>query len=231
MPLAILAGVLLALVVAATYWFRPGFSRPSPATAPPTILSVNVSQYRGEFAQPLGDVGTTTEVMRADDTLRVSVELSAPAYCYLIAFNPDGTEQLCYPEDRDLPTASYPENKNAPAMNTPPEKVTELRYPSEQYFQPGVAGLQTFLVIASADPLPPYAQWRAQIGPTPWKRAAYDQPWRWHFDGQEFIRLPGERGRRVERGAPEEFRELCRFFQNQTRRGVVQALAFPVTKE
>ena len=116
-------------------------------------------------------------------------------------------------------------------MSTPPKQVAELRYPREQYFEPGVAGLQTFVVIASADPLPPYAKWRSGVGQVPWKPAGYDQPWRWYFDGQEFARLPGERGRRVERGAPEQFKKLCRFFQSQTQRGVVQALAFPVTKE
>jgi hypothetical protein len=87
-------------------------------------------------------------------------------------------------------------------------------------------------VIASAEPLPPYAQWRSGIGQIPWKPAAYDQPWRWCFDGQDLIRLPSERGRRVERGAaPRDFQQLCKFFQSHSPSGAVQALAFPVTQE
>ena len=203
-----------------------------PPEEPLDVQALNVRQYRGENALPLGDVGTTAHVIRADDSVRVSVKLSAPAYCFLIAFNPDGTEQLCSPEDPDLPAVHYPEHKDrARAMAAPPARAAELSFPRDQFFEPGVPGLQVFVLVASAEPLPPYPEWRSSVGPVPWNPGEYRQPWRWHFDGQEFARLPAERGARVERGVPKGFKELCEFFRSRPRREAVRALAFPVSKE
>jgi hypothetical protein len=192
-------------------------------------MALQVRQYRGETALPLGDIATTTNLIRADDSVRVSMKLDPPAYCYLIAFNPDGTEQLCYPEDPGLVAVNYPEHKDvAAAMATPPPKSSELSFPLDQFFEPGIPGLQVFVVVASSDPLPAYAKWRSQVGTIPWKPNPYQQPWRWHFDGQRFLRLPRERGQRVELGVPHELKEMCMFFQSRIRREVVQAVAFPV---
>jgi hypothetical protein len=211
--------------------FRPPSLRPTPSKVP-TIQELHVRQYRGDIAQPLGDIGMTTQVVRANDTVRFSAKLTAPAYCYLIAFNPDGTEQLCIPEDPDLPTVNYPEHVQlSKAMATAPGRSIELLYPRSEFFEPGVVGLQVFVLIASQDPLPPYAQWRSQIGAVPWKPVSYNEPWRWHYDGHQFIRLPSERGSRVERGAPKQFKDLCRFFQSRPSSVALQALAFPIGEE
>jgi hypothetical protein len=115
-------------------------------------------------------------------------------------------------------------------MATAPPACTELSYPRNQYFEPGLAGLQTFVLIASARPLPPYAQWRSQLDSIPWSRASYHDRWRWQFDGREFIRLPSERGLRVSRGTPVEFENLCRFLQGLTSIDSMQAVAFPVAE-
>ena len=42
--------------------------------------------------------------------------------------------------------------------------------------------------------------------------------------------LPKERGVRVKRGVPVEFKDLCKFFQSRPQAEVVPALAFPVSK-
>jgi hypothetical protein len=45
----------------------------------------------------VGDLRSSAEEVRVRDAVRVYARLSEPAYCYLIAFNPDDTEQLCHP--------------------------------------------------------------------------------------------------------------------------------------
>jgi hypothetical protein len=169
----------------------------------------------------------------ANDSVRVSATLSTPSYCYLIAFNPDGSEQLCYPEDPDLAEVKYPQNKNAKSMTTAPTKSEQLRYPREQYFEPGVPGLQAFVLIASSEPLPPYAEWRSRLDTIPWKKVEREvDQWRWEFDRQDFIRLPDDRGQRVDRGsAPREFRDLCNFLSGRSEVKAIRAIAFPVSKK
>jgi hypothetical protein len=221
------ASLALALCVASAVLLT--LYRQAIPTEPVRILAMQVGQYRGQSAQPLGEVGMTAHEILSDDAVRVAVDLSRQAYCYLIAFNPDGSEQLCFPEDPDMPAVMFPEDKDrSQAMTSPPAPCTQLRYPREQYFEPGLGGLQTFVLIASTQPLPPYATWRSTLGSIPWSAVAYQEPWRWQFDGRNFKRLPSERGTRVQRGVPREFAQLCRFLQTQLPHDAVQAIAFPV---
>jgi hypothetical protein len=232
-PFKVLLGaiclIILCVALPIAFSSLPKFRRPALPGLPLQVVSMHVSQYRGQNALHLGEVGSTAHDIRPDDAVRVSVKLSRPAYCYLIAFNPDGSEQLCFPEDPDLAAVIYPEHKDqAQAMATPPPQCSELRYPRDQYFEPGFAGLQTFVLIASMKPLPPYAKWRSQLGSIPWSRVSYSENWRWQFDGREFIRLPSERGRRVQRGAPLEFEKLCKHLQSLAGTESLQAVAFAV---
>jgi serine/threonine protein kinase len=225
------AGACLALVSAVALWVTQQGSQP-PAD-PVKIETMTVRLYRGESAKPVGDIGKTIQAIFVDDTVRVSALLNAPAYCYLLAFNPDGKEQLCYPEDQALDAVYYPEHRDAKSMATRPARSADLLFPRDQYFEPGIPGLQVFVLIASAEPLPPYAEWRSQVRSIPWKKTdSYAQAWCWQFDGENFSRLPAERGTRVERGAaPPEFRELCNLFRARPEVQAVRALAFPVTKK
>ena len=77
---------------------------------------------------------------------------SVPAYCFLIALNPDGTTQLCYPES---PTTA------------PPATATAIDYPPDPRSGFGLTdgvGTQVFVVVASAKPLPSYAEWSKSTG-------------------------------------------------------------------
>jgi hypothetical protein len=118
-------------------------------------------------------------------------------------------------------------------MTTAPAKSEKLRYPREQYFEPGIPGLQAFVLIASSEPLPPYSEWRSRFNAIPWIKAERDlDEYRWEFDGQDFARLPEKRGQRVDRGsAPREFRDLCNFFSGRTEVKAIRAIAFPVSKK
>jgi serine/threonine protein kinase len=227
-----LASVWLAVVISVALWFRQ--SNPSLATPPLKIEAMTVSQFRDITATPHGDIARTLEPIFTDDSVRVSARLSVPAYFFLIAFNPDGTEQLCYPEDPERPAVQYPRDQDAKSMTMAPARSADLRYPQDQYFEPGIPGLQVFVLIVSAEPLPPYAEWRSRLSTIPWKsRDADGRQLRWEFDGQEISVLSGERGSVVERGprhaAPSEFRELCDFFRSRPEK--VRAIAFPVTRK
>jgi hypothetical protein len=151
----------------------------------------------------------------------IAADLTAPAYYYLIAFNPKGSEagtmQLCQPEDAD----------GRALDGVRPEQLTEVRY--SQYFIPDAVGLQAVVLAASTNPLPPFKEWRAEV---PWEGVKDSGAWTWHFDGREFIRLPQDRGKVEPRGGvPESFRKLCEFFKGRREFDAVQAIAFPVTDE
>src|SRR5262249_17751860 len=138
-----------------------------------------------------------------------------------IAFNPDGTVQLCYPEGGD--------GKGAPAAR--PDAADEVRYPRDKkVFVLDSAGLQAFVLAASTKPLPAYDEWRSPGEDHPWAAVREGGAWRWHFDGREFTRYPRDRGRVEPReGAPEPMRKLCEFFKGRAEFDAVQVIAFPVT--
>ena len=105
----------------------------------------------------MGLIGFDAVAGRLDQDARVHVKLRAPAYCFLIAFNPDGRAQLCYPESPTIvPPATaaidYPEDSNQGFALTD-----------------GV-GTQLFVVVASSKPLPSYAEWSKSMGLYPGSR-------------------------------------------------------------
>src|SRR5262249_5910849 len=139
---------------------------------------------------------------RLNDDVRVHVDLDEPAYCYLIAFNPDGREQLCHPPEEGLA----------------PPRLVGFDYPPDPNWYFSLAdgvGLQAFVLLASRQPLPPYRRWRSGLGAAPWP-AGIPSDGVWYFDGHQDWRLPVERGpERLRRGAPRPFQELCRFFTHR----------------
>ncbi len=85
-----------------------------------------------------GPLGRKSFAAREDDEVTVQAELSEPAYSYLIAFRPDGTDELCDPEDEDTP----PPRKHEP-LYPPPAKSDERYRLSEG------AGLYAFALVVS----------------------------------------------------------------------------------
>jgi tRNA A-37 threonylcarbamoyl transferase component Bud32 len=218
LPGAVAAACLL-LAGALLLW--RGLRGPSvPSLKPLEITGLHVTHFRGKGTTLLGDLWTSPGAVRLNDDVRVSAELSVPAYYYLIAFNPDGTEQLCHPEDA--------EGQGAGAVR--PDARAEVRYPQDQHvFVLDAAGLQAFVLAASTKPLPPYDEWRSRAGEIPWEAVQEGGSWRWHFDGSRFIRYPQERGRiETREAAPEPLRKLGDFFGNRPEFEAVQLVAFPV---
>jgi hypothetical protein len=121
-----------------------------------------------------GVLGRTSFGAREDDDVTVHAELSEPAYSFLIAFRPDGTDELCDPEDEDTP----PTKKQQP-IYPPPAKSDERYRLSEG------AGLQAFALVVSREPLPSYREWKRRIGPMAWAaRLPCESGVVWRDDGQ-----------------------------------------------
>jgi tRNA A-37 threonylcarbamoyl transferase component Bud32 len=190
---------------------------------PLDILAMHIHRSRGEEATPLGELGITSEAAHLDDDVRVEVRLSTLAYCYLIAFNPDGTEQLCHPED---------EKDAEGAKAARPAQSADLRYPqkAEKAFGLDAVGLQAFVLVASTRPLLPYAEWRSQIGTIPWQPVKAAGVWQ--FDGNKLVQLPQVRGTVRQRGgSPKPLQDLCDFFKNRSEFERIRVFAFPVTND
>ena len=100
------------------------------------------------------------------------MQLSRPAYAYLIAYRPDGVAELCFPENPD----------EVPALGDQP------RYPSKSrgvnYGLTDGTGLWVMGVIASEEPLPSYREWIKKYGELPWKPEKVEPGTVWVDDGQ-----------------------------------------------
>ena len=87
---------------------------------------------------------------QVDDDLRIEVDVSEPAYCFLFALNPDGNIQLCYPEMEQMP----------------PERIDRLAFPQQKDLAFGLtdgAGYQVFVLVASKKPLSSFDQWSQKL--------------------------------------------------------------------
>ena len=162
LPLILAAlGVMLAAAVIAWPWWR---GTPSgPAEKPLAIMDLRVIHSRDKGQTRLGDLRTSSAAVRLNDDVQVMAGLSRPAYYYLIAFNPQGSEagleQLCQPEGENERTAKVAR----------PSLQTEVQYPrGSKGFQVDAVGLQALVLAAATRPLPPYKEWRARAGEIPW---------------------------------------------------------------
>jgi hypothetical protein len=236
---ALVAGVALVAFLWREFGHTPAPTPPDPAR----ILGVEVRHVRDTETSPVGVIGVDRMPILLNDGVRFSVKLNAPAYCYLIAFNPDGREQLCHP-------GAETEERAAP-----PPKVAELQFPQDgsHYFVLDRVGHQAFVLVASARPLPPYAEWRARAGTPPWKPDANRTGGVWRLDGAwtelaarweltpvpdvvaklklpDFMRQPSGGGHVAKLGTPppKALGDLAAFFQDRPEFDAIQILAFPV---
>jgi serine/threonine protein kinase len=154
-----------------------------PAPEKLAVLSLDVTHFEnvaGRNDLPRGLLGKDSFVARLDDSVTLAATLSRPAYAYLIAFRPDGTEELCFPESED---------EMATLTDRP-------RYPSVSrgvnYGLNEGEGLQVFALVASSRPLPAYKAWRPKCGRAPWKTFATPLGVVWWDNGGEVRPLTAE---------------------------------------
>ncbi|HEX5273610.1 MAG TPA: protein kinase [Gemmataceae bacterium] len=197
--------ILIGAIVAYSVTSRPRDTgrRPNDAPSPPAVAeplrvrALDVHHFEGIDAgksRARGVIGKESFGATPDDDVKVTARLSRPAYCYLIVFRPDGKEEVLYPQGADLT----------------PEKTEEPRYPSKDrskvYGLSDGTGLWLVALVASDQPLPPYAQWRRDHPGGPWKPSAGEADLVWLDDGNwlEAVTAAGvqNRGTRGEKQAP-----------------------------
>jgi hypothetical protein len=209
--LASQAGVLLLGVLPLVAWSR----WPAPPPAPLTVEALEVEVHRRDPPAVLGPIGPDLPSAQLEDDVRVHARLSAPAFSYLIALNPDGREQLCYPKD----------------PNAAPLRSTEIDYPVDPlrgFALTDGKGLQVFVLVTSHQPLPPYSVWRGQLKDLPWRSTVVEGVWR--YDGHRF-----NSGTHLSRGGerrladlPPELGSACLALQSGPGIEAIRAIAFPV---
>jgi hypothetical protein len=143
------------------------------AAAPLQVRELRVSvvkETRKAFRSAY-ELGVHIFAAHFGNEVQVHADFSEPVYCFLLAFNPDGKEQLCWPAD----------------PRQPPEQQAQLNYPEERWmFFPlndGV-GLQAFVLLASRQPLPAYEDWKAQCPVLAWQTFSTRAGIVWRGDGQ-----------------------------------------------
>jgi hypothetical protein len=181
----------------------------------------------------MGPIGGKSMEALFNDRVVVQVDLSEPAYCYLIGFNFDGKEQLLWPRNE--------KKKGGDATLVPPllKRVQCPPPPGEGEKQRGLklddderGGIQAYVVVASRQALPAYAQWkRERAAKVPWRYQAAG-PGVWRSDGEKLdtVEAGDVRVRASEVELEEQVRppllQLSRWARGE---GVtVEAVAFPV---
>jgi hypothetical protein len=191
------------------------------------IVSTSIDQFRihADAAVHVGRFGIPSGFQaRFDDDIRARVELSQPAYCYLVAYNADGSEQLCVPDSPDVV----------------PERCQSLEFPPtpDEFFPltDGV-GTQAFVVVASREALPSFRQWSHQRGRPPWNAVPSSELWEFSRGKYQLVGLARERDTVRKHPAtarppepPPAFQELCEFFAGRPGIESVYAVAFPVNQ-
>jgi hypothetical protein len=215
-------------LAAAVALFATGPWRPAPgpgnpetparaAAAPlPAALRVEgfeVELHRRATRQNLGRVRRDIRAGRFDDDVVVRATLNAPGYAFLIALNPDGKPELCYPADPKKPPP-------------PSARVITFEDSTRAFALTDGTGLQAFVLVISPRRLPPYAEWSQWLGDLPWKPTPSAAIWR--YDGVEFASDLERGGPRPLADLPEPFAASCRALQAAPGVTGIRAMCFPV---
>jgi hypothetical protein len=211
--LAIIAGLLAVALVVGFCWLIWPQPRPA-APVPLRVEALDVEVHRRAPPEALGSIGVTAFEARYEDDVRVHVRLSAPAYSYLIALNPDGLVQLCLPSRPDIA----------------PSKLAALSFPPDAADGFGLtdgAGLQAFVVVTSRRPLPPYLAWRGDPNLFPWKTTHTTGVWR--YDGESFRTDVARGSIRPLADLPQPLESACRALKARPGVDAIHSVAFPVT--
>lgn len=187
------------------------------STSPLKIESLQVELHHRTEGDPTGMIGVNAFAGRFGQDVRIQARLNLRAYCYLLALNPDGKAQLLYPTKPTVrpsltSSADFPLN------------------PDDGFGLTDGTGTQGFVLIASTQPLPPFAEWIRMArgtGDLPWRQADTASVWR--YDEHGFHDSTIERGdvRRLA-DLPLPFAETCQALKTAHGVEAIQAVAFPV---
>jgi hypothetical protein len=162
-------------------------------------------------------MGRDTLTANSEEGVRVYAKFPQPAYCFLIALNSDGSDQLCFPRDEAVP----------------PPMIKGLEFPEDdnQYYQlKDATGLQAFVMVTSPMPLPSYVKWKEKSEIMPWQNMRTDGAW--GYDGTRYNRLgANEESLRSKVVMPKALYQTMSKIKKSAGQGVVSAVAFPVVKK
>ena len=230
--LGMAAAISLALFVAVWMFWPVPQPRPEPGLTHQADLQVTRFEIphfpkldANRFDKKrLGILGRNSFSAREDDEVTVRAELSQPAYAFLIAFRPDGTDELCDPDDED----TRPPRKQQPLY--PPAAKSDDRYRLNEG-----SGLCAFALVVSRTPLPSYREWKKRSGPMPWAaKLPYEPGVVWHDDHLGLQALLGDdpsgtRGKGVKgRGSGEPAAKLAIWLRGLSGIDAVTLEAFPI---
>jgi len=162
------------------------------------ILHIGNSDGRAEFSGSL----LQFRQPRENDDIQVRAEFSKAVYCFLVALNPDGVKQLCYPRDPGVAQA---------------EPINSLRYPASEDSAFGLTdgiGQQAFVLYTSRAPLPAFDVWDSELVTAPWPDPEVTGNWLYREGQLDVIGVPADVGL-ITRGAerktktPTAFKQLC----------------------
>jgi hypothetical protein len=140
----------------------------------------------GEEADRRGVLGEESRHVRFGDQVKIEIGFDEPAYAYVIAYNPDGNEQLLWPTN-ELKLADE---------SVRPQAVTRIECPARKgkfLTLNDASGLQVLALVASRKPLPPFEEWKANRGKTPWGKVKTSNLV-WVYRGPEHGPQPWDRG-------------------------------------
>jgi hypothetical protein len=108
----------------------------------------HVARIAASHGEAKGIIGRESFDPAVGDQVRVEVELTRPAYCYIVVFRPDRVAELIFPEPDD--------------HDKPPRLTDKPRYPSKardvSYGLTNGSGLWVFAACVSDQPLGSYDQ-------------------------------------------------------------------------
>ena len=175
----------------------------------------------------LGDLRTSSERRPSERQCEIAADLTAPAYYYLIAFNPQGSEagieQLCQPEER---------TGQRGGGRVRPDRRAEVRYPRTRRLHPRrrrASGVRARRLDEAAAGVRGVA---GQAGTIPWEGVEGRRGLALAFRRPRVLPVPPERGRvEPKEDVPESLRKLCEFFKGRPEFDAVQIVAFPVADD
>lgn len=198
---------------------RPGEEKSAPAVeAPPSSLplrieSLEVMLHRRAPGRPRGTGRRQHLRGPARPGCPGPGPLQRPGLLLPDRMNPDGSTQLCLPDE---PAAAPPA---LTAIDFPPD-------PGSGFGLTDGPGTQVFVLVASTRPLPPFREWSRAVGDLPWRPAETEIVWR--YDGRRF-ESDTDRGEvRPLADLPPSLAATCRTLRGGPGVEAIRALAFPV---
>jgi serine/threonine protein kinase len=159
-----------------------------------------------------GTVKEQRTPIKFEDEIRIDVQLAEPAYFYVLALNPDGVIQPCYPEG-----------------DTQPVQSAAIEFPADSTSYFGLTdgrGQQAFVLLVSSEPLPQWSEWLSKHPKFQW--SSNDQGGVWEHNGTELKQVFEKTRGVIQKRTSNSLRDFCNFARSQSEFNSIRAIAFHV---